>query len=76
MLVAGLQWVPRLPPRPPSLSFSTSITQAGVGEGTTQSMKGGLKGFLVSDTGQLERDRMMGVVMKVDLERGGCGQRR
>lgn len=54
-----------------SLSFSVSSTQAGVGEGTSQSMKDGPRGFLVNDTGTLERDRMMGVVMRLVVMKVG-----
>jgi hypothetical protein len=39
-------------------------------------MKDGRRGLQVADTEKLERDRTRGGVMKMDLERGRCGQRR
>lgn len=42
-----------------------------MGEGTSQSMKDGLRGLLVTDIGKLERDRKMGQEGK-----SGSGERK
>lgn len=61
---------------PLSLPLSLPSTQARLREGISRSMKDGLRGFQVTDTGKLERDRMMGMVVRMDPDRERSGRRR